>query len=87
MPYTARDRVHVALGEIDSATGHLRNAARHLDHILIDGGLSSEQTERLILLSDQIVATSDAARGFGTDLTDMDTGLRGARRSEDEASA
>jgi hypothetical protein len=82
---TARDRVHVSLDEIDSAVGHLRNAARHLDHVLTGGELPPVLSERLIMLSDQLVATSDVARGFGTDLAGIDTELRGTRRTVDEA--
>jgi hypothetical protein len=81
----ARDRVHCSLDEIDSAVGHLRVAARHLDHVLISGELSPAITERMAMLSDQLVATSDIARGFGTDLTGIDAELRGTRRTVDEA--
>lgn len=74
-----RDHLHMAFNDTGCATSHLRQAARQIDALLAAEGIDAETTDQLIMLGDQLIATSDASLGFTTAITDIDAKLRGAR--------
>lgn len=76
----ARDRLHLAFNDTGSATSYLRQAARNVDALLTMEGIDSESTDRLIMIGDQLIATSDMVLGFTIAITDIDAKLRGARQ-------
>jgi hypothetical protein len=75
----ARDHLHLAFNDTGCATSHLRQAARNVDALLTLEGIDPESTDKLIMIGDQLIATSDMVLGFTTAITDIDAKLRGAR--------
>lgn len=74
-----RDRLHRVFNDTGCATSHLRQAAREVDALLTAEGIDAETTDKLIMLGDQLIATSDMVLGFTTATSDIDAKLRGAR--------